>query len=268
MKSIDKNQFTASLQGKKILFLIGLHRSGTSVTHSVLKSHPQISGFSGTGVPKDEGQHLQSVYPAAWVHGGPGKFGFDAAAYFDESSDLITNENREKIMSEWAKHWDLSASLLVEKSPPHLIRTRFLQAIFPTASFCVILRHPLIVALATQKWSETSIEKLIEHWLLCHEALSRDRQRLNRCLTFSYENMINNEAEVFANIFNFVDLPAIPIKGIKDNNAKYLCKWKLRYPAFFYSKMHSRLLEKYEKRIKKFGYSLKDLDCFPETKIN
>ena len=47
-----------------LVFVGGLHRSGTSLVHRCLALHPAVSGFSGTGVPEDEGQHLQTVYPA------------------------------------------------------------------------------------------------------------------------------------------------------------------------------------------------------------
>ena len=59
----------------RFVFLAGLHRSGTTLLARLLAAHPEISGFSGTGEPADEGQHLQSVYPAARVYGGPGRFG-------------------------------------------------------------------------------------------------------------------------------------------------------------------------------------------------
>lgn len=40
------------------LFICGLHRSGASALHEMPKLHPAMTGFSGTGKPKDEGQHL------------------------------------------------------------------------------------------------------------------------------------------------------------------------------------------------------------------
>ena len=47
----------------RYVFVTGLHRSGTSLLARCIAQHPQVSGFSGTGVPEDEGQLLQSVYP-------------------------------------------------------------------------------------------------------------------------------------------------------------------------------------------------------------
>ena len=72
------------MDGHRFVFLAGLHRSGTTLLARLLASHPEVSGFSDTGVPADEGQHLQTVYPAAAVYGGPGRFGFAPEAHFTE----------------------------------------------------------------------------------------------------------------------------------------------------------------------------------------
>src|ERR671935_179621 len=83
------------------------------------------------------------------------------------TSPLATPENGARILEEWSAHWDLEKPVLLEKSPPNLLKTRFLQALFPGARFVVILRHPIPVALATARWRETRrLHRLIEHWLV------------------------------------------------------------------------------------------------------
>ena len=80
------------LPDRRILFIGGLHRSGTSILHRIMRVHPDISGFTDTGVPEDEGQHLQTLFPVGMAFGGPGRFGFDPRAYMDESHPLATRE--------------------------------------------------------------------------------------------------------------------------------------------------------------------------------
>ncbi len=170
MRRVDDHRF---------VFLAGLHRSGTTLLARLLAAHPDVSGFSGTGVDADEGQHLQTVYPAAKVWGGPGRFGFAPEAHFTE--EQATEEKARKLYEEWAPHWDLARPLLLEKSPPNLLKTRFLQALFPGSSFVVVVRHPIPVSIATAKWRRTRrLGRLFEHWLRCHEIFEADSRELER----------------------------------------------------------------------------------------
>jgi len=82
------------MEGHKLVFLAGLHRSGTTLLARLLTAHPQISGFSGTDAPADEGQHLQSVYPSDHEYGRPGRFGFSPEMHLTESSPLVSEKRR------------------------------------------------------------------------------------------------------------------------------------------------------------------------------
>ena len=153
---------------KKFIFVCGLHRSGTSLLYKVLKEQHGISGLSNTNVIEDEGQHLQSVYEPAKIYGGPGKFGFNEESFLTDTSSLITPQNKEKLFKEWSRFWDLNSDFLLEKSPPNLVRTLFLQEMFPNTYFIIITRHPIATSIATKKWSKTSYYSLIKHWVVCH----------------------------------------------------------------------------------------------------
>ncbi|WP_121971331.1 sulfotransferase [Leptolyngbya sp. BC1307] len=160
----------SEFENHQFVFVCGLHRSGTSLLFKCIGEHPDISRFKDTGVPEDEGQHLQSVFKPASTYGGWGKFGFNKNAYLTEASSLVCDRNKARLFSEWQKFWDLEKTLLLEKSPPNLIRMRFLQAMFPNSYFIVLKRHPIAVSYATQKVNKKSIYSLIEHWLVCYEA--------------------------------------------------------------------------------------------------
>lgn len=51
---------------RKHIFVVGLHRSGTSILSELLKAHPFISGHKIDEMPKElenEGQHVQVIAP-------------------------------------------------------------------------------------------------------------------------------------------------------------------------------------------------------------
>jgi Sulfotransferase family len=247
------------MEEHQLVFLAGLHRSGTTLLARLLAAHPEISGFSGTGVPADEGQHLQSVYPAAAAYGGPGRFGFDPELHLTETSPLVSEANARAIYEEWSAYWDLSRPVLLEKSPPNLLKTRFLQALFPGSAFVVIVRHPIPVSIPTARWRGTRrYGRLIEHWLSCHALFEFDRERLERVHVLSYEQLVADPSGVLRGIFEFLELdPIAPSEPVKEGaNEKYFERWKAlkRDPRM---RAYLDLVSlRYERRVRRYGYSL------------
>jgi hypothetical protein len=248
-----------AVEGHQFVFLAGLHRSGTTLLARLLAAHPEISGFSETGVPADEGQHLQSVYPAAKEYGGPGRFGFAPESHLTEDSPLVSQEGARKLFEEWSPHWDLSRPLLLEKSPPNLLKTRFLQALFPGSAFVVIVRHPIPVSIPTARWRGTRrYDRLFEHWLRCHALFEADRVHLGRAHVLTYEQLVRDPAGVLSGIFRFLGVdpisPSEPVEG--GANEKYFAQWRelkrdLRMRAYL-----DLVSFRYERRVRRYGYSL------------
>ena len=243
------------------VFVAGLHRSGTSPLFKCLRDHPDISGFSNTGAPEDEGQHLQNVYRTARQHGGPGRFGFDPAAHLTESSPLATRGAAERLFREWRPHWDLDKPWLLEKSPPNLVRTRFLQALFPGARFVVLLRHPAAVALATVKMAAgTPVPRLIEHWLACHERFEADRPHLEHALVVRYESFVAEPDALLRQVYDFLGVAPCRLQQDIDphGNRHYLERWNAFLRDGCGTRDVQRLRTRLEPRVKRFGYSLLD----------
>ncbi len=251
------------MKDKQFIFLGGMHRSGTSVLHEIIRGHEKISGFSDTGVPEDEGQHLQSVYEPALSFGGPGKFAFDERAYMNENHSLATSENAQKIYEEWSSHYDLSCPYLIEKSPPNLIRTRFFQKLYPNSKFIVILRHPLAISYATKKWSGTSINSLLEHTLMAYEAFFKDMSSLNSLYLLRYEEFVKEPQKAIESIFDYLDLDPVEIThSIRSNtNDKYFAMWEKDRKNIINRLLPNSLnslVNKFEARANNCGYSLAD----------
>jgi Sulfotransferase family len=157
-------------------------------------------------------------------------------------------------MEEWGRYWDRTKPVLVEKSPPNLMRGRFLQALFPGARLVMVQRHPVAVAYATQKWSRTSLRSLLRHWLAAHEAFEEDRPRLEHVHVVRFEDLVADPAATLRAVYGFLGLepapPGIEIRA--DANDAYLARWR-KEPRL----RRALLARAFEARVQRFGYSLR-----------
>jgi len=243
---------------------------------ALLADHPEASGFHDTGVPEDEGQHLQSVYPTASAMGGPGRFGFDRRAHLTEDSPLVSARSRRTLEAEWGRHWDVSKPLLVEKSPPNLMRGRFLQALFPDSCFVMVMRHPIAVSCATEGWTAaargpgaklrrgplawTKTGDLLRHWLVAHRALAGDRPFIRDLTVVRYEDLVERPARELSRIHRLLGVndseASLPVRG--GINDAYFDRWERRRRHPLTRPYIARLIDRYEGAVNEFGYSLRE----------
>ena len=177
---------------------------------------------------QDEGQYLQDIYLTDYQCGGAGSYGFDRRAHLTETSALLTKENIARLRTCWHPYWDPTKTIRLEKTPGNLIMTRFLQAAFPKAYFIVIRRHPVAVSMASQKWSMSSLHRLFEHWLRCHELFSMDRKYLRHVYELTYEDYVENPAKHHKQIADFIGtrLTSDQMESLSSaHNRKYLSRW-------------------------------------------
>ena len=242
------------MHDKQIIFIAGVHRSGTSLLHRLLRSHPSISGFENTGKPEDEGQYLQSVLPPDL---SAGQFALHPESFIDETHPMATVETAVALYRQWGQHWDLGCDHLIEKTPQNIVKTRFLQQLFPNAAFIVLFRHPIAVAYATKakSWVKpATIEMLLENTLAAYERVMEDAPLLKKVTMLRYEDFVLDPKSTLDALFHFLRIPPIPpMETASPNlNERYYRMWQ---KAFLWRWRHRKRLARHEERVRRFGYS-------------
>lgn len=265
--SNGKADVSRAVRDHRLVFVGGLHRSGTTLLARCLGEHPEVSGLSGTGVPEDEGQHLQRVYPAARAFGGPGHFARHPEAHRTERHAADPAAEAGRLMDAWGPYWDLGRPVLVEKSPPNLIMTRYLQALFPEAAFVMVVRHPVMVNLATARWRRaTSLSRLLDNWFRAHGTLAADAGLIRRLHIVRYESLVADPDAVLEEVRAFLGLTGtIPGTAVSPSRSdRYRDRWtRMSDSALPWERLtFRRNRARFEERALEFGYSLRDLDYF------
>jgi hypothetical protein len=255
------------VQDKKFVFIGGVHRSGKSILFRWLTRHPKISGLynpeANGELRRDEGQHFQSVYPPGPEYDGPA--GFDASAHLDETSKLATRDHTRHLLADWEDYWDMEKPVLLENSPPNLVRTRYLQSLFSDPFFIIVLRHPIPVLYEMMVWNAERMDQMLRHWLSCHETFEEDAPHVKNLLVIKYEELVSNSQEELDRVFSFLGLGSsvgdIDVK--EGGNEKFFERWSQRPLNRFNSFPIASMFRAYcylrfERRVNRFGYSLRD----------
>lgn len=263
--------YSPRIDTSRLVFVGGLHRSGTTPFARTLADHPDVSGLEETVAVEDEGQHLQSVYRPAKLYGGSGHFARDRRAHLTETSELVSLRSAEMLLAAWCPHWDLSRRCLVEKSPPNIVMTRFLQALFPDASFIMVVRHPVTVALSTKKWTRlfsrkparfASLASLVDHWLIAHRLLYSDLPMLRKIHIVYYEDLLQRPETELERVRHFLSLPGqIPISRLdRTHGEQYEHRWQAFDTLGRPGGWQRRLIERrFGAEIAGFGYDVHNL---------
>jgi tetratricopeptide (TPR) repeat protein len=116
---------------RRVAFLLGFPRSGTTLLDTMLMGHPEVQVL-------EEQQPLRLVEEAAGGLAG-------LAALTDDAADRLRDRYYAEV-DRLAPHRE--GALLVDKSPLHLLRLPLIRRLFPNAPVILALRHPCDVVLS------------------------------------------------------------------------------------------------------------------------
>jgi hypothetical protein len=152
----------------KYLFILCPPASGSTLLYQILKTSPQASAFDGEG---------QALIP----------------------SILFTKDRwkPEKVISwdtareKWIENWNLDKPVLVEKSPPHLVRAKQLETYFPGSHFIIMMRNPYAFCEGIKRrWGRKyTFRNIAKFWLICAGYQMENIRTLKNSLWFTYEDL-------------------------------------------------------------------------------
>jgi hypothetical protein len=225
-----------------LVFVCGLQRSGTTLMSRILSESPEAAGLVGTHTNEDEGQFVQDVFEndhalgrrRTSLRGVSERWARNPAAHLTEVHASALPLAKERLLASWWPFWsDHTARYFIEKSPSNLVRTRFLQTLFPDSRFVVITRHPAAQALAIRKWGPYprqlgfGMGVSIEHWLTAMELFAKDRRYLRNCLVVSYEDLRHSPAKTLGSIADFCGIADLEraVETIERGPDRYVAQW-------------------------------------------
>ena len=113
------------------------------------------------------------------------------------------------------------------------------------------MRHPLAVSNASLKWNNQSLNTYFDHWLRGYDIFLNDKKYLRKYILIKYEDLCNNPQKEVKKIEKLIgeklNIKNSELNRLYNSNSKYFVD------------INSSLIDNYEEKFNKFGYSLKNI---------
>jgi hypothetical protein len=216
------------------IFVLGLNKSGTSLLNLCLAQHPELSGIRSfvsrekvwTGGSARLRLHDHGLGEGHKIPGLPeklapktlsGRWADPAIRHLYRLTEADVRPGDAQRASEAYMRGMIDPTRrLCEKSPPNLIRSRYLQALFPDATFVTIVRDPYANVSANgkvrSKWGTVRDQAI--HWASAYEIFLEDRLRLERVILVKYECFVTHVQETLAQVCRACGLAPEPLRNL------------------------------------------------------
>lgn len=97
-----------------------------------------------------------------------------------------------RIKEVWEGYWDKEKPLLVEKSPPNLIRTNSILEHFSPVYFLIMVRNPYAHCEGPMRRNGWGVEKAAEFTVRCMRQQRENAEKLDHALSLTYEELVEN----------------------------------------------------------------------------
>lgn len=208
-----------------VIHVHGLHHSGTGYTRQVvydsLGGNIMASMHYKTRGNQDEGQHLQTVYPA-FKDRDPKLCGKGRSRRYYCPGILSlssSNDNKVQLHQQWSKHWNTSKPYLIQKTPTMDVLFLEQMQLHPTFHV-IVMRHPFsckasfLPTMWFDVWTnvmEQLSNGMIESFVVVnYEALVADRTQVEKELSALIQHDCN---DAVASSPSFEESPLQPLSS-------------------------------------------------------
>ncbi|QVL47841.1 MAG: sulfotransferase [Thiocapsa sp.] len=200
------------------LFILGLNNSGTTLLTRVLEQHPMIRSLP------HEGQWLTPALPHPPTFGAARTWSSRADIFHWIETDDPSPARR--IRYDWAHYYPDRPGILLEKSPPNTLRSRWLEANFSPSRFIGIVRHPYALCEGAQRRLGVPVDETARHWRNGTGILLDDAEHLRHVVLMRYEDLTAHPAPLLRRLEAFLDVPPASLDEtvLGDIKASYIRK--------------------------------------------
>jgi len=195
--SRDPERYKQFADSRKWAFILGCNNSGTNLLNQLLAAHPDISPLP------NEGQTLTSVF------NNPYSYGLQRT--WTEQADLfrLTDENDSidsiRLIHDWSNCLkEKNPPVILERSPPNSIRSRWLQKVFKNSCFIGLARDGRAVAEGISRRKGVDIYRGAAHWVKVYNTLLEDAGHLKNFRWVRYEDLAENPQEAVKDLLGFI----------------------------------------------------------------
>lgn len=173
----------------KFVFILSPPYCGSTLLTEILSTSDHVSVNNTYG--NREGQRLPQLEQIMFNH--------------DRRWDETLDFDWEFIKSTWLNYWDLEKPILLEKSPPNIIRAKSIKQVFNPAYFIIMTRNPYahcesLMRRATKMAAVNAAEFAIR----CLKIQQSNLNELNQTLGISYELLTDNPKKTVESLCAFL----------------------------------------------------------------
>ncbi len=116
----------------------------------------------------------------------------------------------------WESYWDKTKPVLLEKSPPNLIRTRDILAHFQPVKFVVMVRNPYAQSEGLMRRNNWTARRAANFSMMCLRMQLKNVRELENTLVLTYESLVEDAARTCQQLASFM-----PELGEMDHAASF-----------------------------------------------